>query len=401
MQLQLWENIKNKYYERKYEKQFEKREKSELKDKMKLDEINETITPLEYKETKDGKYLETNDTYIQCLKVGMLTGKYKDRQEYPTNLNPRIIDEILDIGTTKETCIELCQVIYPLPADGENEALQKARRSVEIASAVQEQKDKVLHKHDKINDYTVEGIDEIQRQIYNGTTRLFHYVLLVAVQGITKRDVDKTMNLIRTHLDSNRILHETPIRGMKKTYDTMQLTPYVWSKIFKKSVKVELCAKTSLLRNPNPFLADSGRFIGMNERTGNPIFVNKDDPSTICGHALELGMSGSGKSTDLLKDDIRAFLDGDAVVHIVPKKDKDTNHIRVCEALGGQLITMSDFPNMLQVFFDPEFMDTSKDGYLTAYQNHFTMLLESIGLLVGSGYSDQQKNSLFDALTKL
>lgn len=404
MQFQLFENMKNKYYERKFGKQFEERRKQAEADKKKLDEINEQITPIEYYETKDGLYLRTNDSYIQCLKVGMLTGKYKSRQEYPSNLNPRIIDEILEIGSTKETCIELCQIICPLPADGENEALEKARRSIELASAMQEEKDKVLHKHDKQNDYAAEDIDKIQRGIYDGTTRLFHHVLLVAVQGLTKKDVDRTMKSIKTFLDSNRILHETPKRGMKKTYDSMMLNPYVWDKVFKKSSPVEFCAKTSLLRNPNPMLADSGRFIGMNEKTGNPIFINKNDPTTICGHALELGMSGSGKSTDLLKDDIRAYLDGDNVVHVVPKKDSMTNHLRVCEALGGQLIKFGDpkaTPNMLQVFFDPLTMDTSQDGYQAAYLAHFTMLLESIGLLVGSGYSDQQKNWLYDALSKL
>lgn len=404
MQLQLWENMKNKYYERKYGKEFNERLKQEEKDKTRLDDINEQITPIEYTETKDGRYLKTNDTYIQCLKVGMLSGKFKDRQEYPSNLNPRIIDEILEIGTTKATCIEMCQVICPLPADGENEALEKARRSIELASAMQEEKDKVLHKHEKTNDYAAEDIDKIQRGIYDGTTRLFHHVLLVAVQGLTKKDVDKTINSIITFLDSNRILNELPIRGMKKTYDSMMLNPYVWQKVFKKSSPVEFCAKTSLLRNPEPFLANSGRFIGMNEKTGNPIFINQNDPTTICGHALEIGMSGSGKSTDLLKDDIRAYLDGDNVVHVVPKKDGITNHLRVCEALNGQLIKFGDFnatPNMLQVFFDPSTMDTSQDGYQAAYLAHFTMLLESIGLLVGSGYTEPQKNWLYDALSVL
>lgn len=404
MQIQLLESLKNKYYERQYGKQFEERKKQEEADKKKIDDINEQITPIVYYETKDGRYLKTNDTYIQCLKVGMLTGKFKNRQEYPSNLNPRIIDEILEIGTTKETCIELCQILCPLPADNENEALETARRSIETASAMQEEKDKTLHKHDKVNDYVAEDIDKIQRKLYDGTTRLFYHVLLVAVQGLTTKDVDKTMNSIKTFLDSNRILHETPIRGMKKTYDSMMLNPYVWGKVFKKSSPVEFCAKTSLLRNPNPMLADSGRFIGMNEKTGNPIFVNKDDPTTICGHALELGMSGSGKSTDLLKDDIRAYLDGDNVAHIVSKKDGITNHLRVCEALNGQLIKFGDptaTPNMLQVFFDPSTMDTSQDGYQAAYLAHFTMLLESIGLLVGSGYSDQQKNWLYDAISKL
>lgn len=397
------EKTRNLYYENKYKRGFDKRKKEQAKIDNKIDEINDSIIPISFRPTKDGKYIETNGAFIQCLKVGTFTGKYKNRQDYPSNLDPRIIDEILNIGTTKETSISLCQVLYPLPPDGENESLEKARRSVDLASALQEQKDKQLGQHDKANDFVSEDIDKIQREIYNGTTRLFHHVLLVAVQGLTIKDVNKTMNLIRLHLDSKRILHETPEKGQVETYRTMQLTPYVWGKLFKTSRKSDFCAKTSLLRNPNPLLADSGRFIGMNERTGNPIFFGNDE-NAVCGHALIIGKSGSGKSTDLLKDNIRALLEGENVVHLVPKKDGLTDHLRVCQAMNGQLIKVghggTNF-NMLQVFFDPSTMDTSQDGYQEAYLAHFTNLLESIGLLVGSGYSDQQKNWLYDALSKL
>jgi hypothetical protein len=124
----------------------------------------------------------------------------------------------------------------------------------------------------------------------------------------------------------------------------------------------------------------------------------------ICGHALEIGMSGSGKSTDLLKDDIRAYLDGDNVIHFVPKKDGMTDHLRVCSIFSGQIIKVGDpakTPNLLQIFFDPSTMDDSKDGYQSAYTSHFTNLLTSMGLLVGGGYSDPQKNWLYQSLTKL
>lgn len=39
-------------------------------------------------------------------------------------------------------------------------------------------------------------------------------------------------------------------------------------------------------------------------------------------------------------------------------------------------------PNLFQVFFDPSTMDDSDEGYQDAYLAHFTMLLESIGLLI-------------------
>lgn len=400
----LRQSMVNKVYKIRYVNEFAKKQKRDEEVEKKLAEINDSILPLSFKPTPDGMYLESNGTFIQCLVIGRLTPKYKDRQDYPNTLDPRLVSDILNIGTTKETSISMTHIIYPLAPEQENGALEKARRSIAISSAMQEGEDKVLHAHDRTNDFAAEDLDEYHRAVYNGDTKLYHYVLLVAIQGVSKASVEKTMNLIETLLDSKRVLHERPIKGMKETYDSMMPTPRVWSKLFKRSVKAELCATTSLLINPNPLLADSGRFLGMNEKTGNPIFFNFKDPSSICGHALEIGMSGSGKTTDLLKDDIRAYLDGDNVIHIVPKKDGLTNHLRVCEAFNGQLIKVghggTNF-NILQVFFDPSVMDTSVDGYNAAFLSHYTHLLECIGLLVGSGYTDQQKNWLNQALTAL
>ena len=158
--------------------------------------------------------------------------------------------------------------------EDENKDLEIARRNIAMSSAMQEQRDRVLGMHDRTNDFAAEALDTYHRQVFGGTTRLFRHVLLIAVQGVTTQEVDSTMNLVKTYLDSKRVLHETPVKAMEETYKTMTPTPYIWQKLFKKSVNVQLCARTSLLRNPNPILADSGRFLGINEKTGNPIFFN-------------------------------------------------------------------------------------------------------------------------------
>ena len=44
----------------------------------------------------------------------------------------------------------------------------------------------------RLNDFVGEGIDEYHRKVYNGQTRLYKFSLLVAVQGLTKKDVDHT-----------------------------------------------------------------------------------------------------------------------------------------------------------------------------------------------------------------
>jgi type IV secretory pathway VirB4 component len=309
--------------------------------------------------------------------IGRISPKYGDRQDYPTELDQRFMDEIFEIGTKKETSISLCQIVYPLDPANENEALETARRNIKIANVIQENDDKFLHQHDVINDLAAEGIYEYQKQLYHGKTKLFHHVLLVAVQGITKKEVKRTIRQIETVCDSKIIKKEIPQHGMVETFLSMQPTPYVWGNLFKKSVTAELCAKTSLLRSPDPVLAMKGRMLGMNSRTGNPIHFDFEDPNITNANALEIGVSGSGKSVDLLKDNIRAYLDGDNVLHVVPKKDGITDHLRVCKALNGQLWKIGfngQNLNLFQVFFDESTMDNSEDGYQTAYLAHFTML---------------------------
>lgn len=379
-----------------------RREMMIKKDKMLRDTIDAAL-PISFKPSKDGEWIETNGTFIKCMIIGRISPKYGNKQDYPTELDQAFMDEIFEIATKKETCIEMCQIVYPLDPLKENEALETAKKNLKIANAIQEDKDKLTHSHDTNNDFAAEGIHQYQKDLYHGKTRLFHHVLLVAVQGVTKADVNNTLYDIETVCDRKVIQHEIPVKGMAETYKSMQPTPYVWSNLFKKSVNAELCAKTSLLRTIEPVIATKGRMIGMNYRTGNPIFYDFDDPHTTNSNVLEIGVSGCGKTTDLLKDNIRAFFAGDHVIHIVPKKDGITDHLRVCKVLNGMLWKIGfkgKNPNMFQVFFDQS-MDTSEDGYQDAYLAHFTMLLEAIGLLIGSGYTDQQKNWLTEALSQL
>jgi len=396
--------LTNQIYKRRQDKKFKTVEEEKRKNNKLLKDTIDAALPIAFKPSKDGLWLETNGTYIQCMVIGRISPKYGDRQDFPTNLDQRFMDEIFDIATKKETSIEMCQIIYPLNPADENSALEVARRNIKISNVIQEGKDKFLHSHDAINDFAAEGIYEYQKQLYNGTTRLFHHVLLVAVQGLTKKEVKKTIHSIEIVCDSKIIQHELPRRGMAETFRSMQPTPYIWENLFKKSVTSALCAKTSLLRSPEPVLSTKGRMLGMNTRTGNPVYYDFDDPNTTNSNALIIAPSGSGKSVELLKDDIRAFLDGDNVIHIVPKKDGKTDHLRVCTALNGMLWKVGHGgknPNLFQVFFDESVMDDSQEGYHAAYLAHFTMLLESIGLLIGSGYTDQQKNWLTQALSEL
>ena len=301
---------------------------------------------------------------------------------------------------------EVAQILFPLPPDDENKELEGVRRSNAVASVMQEEEDKgIVKMHNRINDFVTEGIDDYHRKVYDGESRLYKFAFIIAVQGVSIRDVDKTMNIIKSKLDSKRILHETPRYGMVDVFKSMMPTPFVVERILD-TILGDTAAKMCPLRNLNPRLANSGRFIGMNDKTKNSIFIKFDggNEDVVSGHSLVIGKSGSGKSTELLKDDIRAVADGYDALHIVPKDDDTTNHVRACKAMDGQLIKIghggTNF-NMLQVFFDPSRMEDSKDSYQKAYSEHVFTMTTCLGLLVGDGFSDAQKNWLYSSLATL
>jgi len=381
-----------------------------------MDEIDRrlvlALSPTVFKPKLRGKYLYVDGCYIQIISVGDPSPINPNRQGIPPRKDLRLIDDMLDIPTGENACIGITQTAIPLPAQDEMEALESARRENLMAAVMQESDEEGVFKnvHDKIIDYIGEGINEYNRAVFEGRMRMFEFSLLVAVKGKTTKDVDDLMSLITAMLDGKRAIHEIIEYGQVDAYYMMMPTPFVKERLLS-TTNGEMVARTSPLRNKNPKLAKSGHWLGLNEDTNNPLFLNFRDGSLISGHAIVVGKSGSGKSTELLKDNKRVLEMGDEAFHMVPKADEDTNHINVCRALAGQLIKIGhkladaqdhdSNPNMFQVFFDPERMDNSLGSYQLAYSKHITLLPDVIGLLIGNGFSDPQKNWVYNSLVEL
>jgi hypothetical protein len=371
-----------------------------------------SLSPTVFKPKWGGRYLFADGCYMQILSVGDPSPINPNRQGIPPRKDLRLIDDLLDIPTGENACIGITQTAIPLPAKDETEALEAARRENILAAAMQEAENEGVFKnvHDKIIDYLAEGISEYNRAVFEGRMRMFEFSLLIAVKGKTTKDVDDLMSLIITLLDGKRVIHEIIEYGMVDAYYMMMPTPFIKERLLS-TTNGEMVARTSPLRNKNPRLARSGRWLGINEDTNNPLFLNFHDGSLISGHAIVVGKSGSGKSTNLLTDDKRAIEDGDEAFHIVPKADEDTNHIRVCKELSGQLIKIGhkladaqdadSNPNIFQVAFDPERMDNSISAYQLAYSKHISLLPDVIGLLIGSGFTDPQKNWIYNSLVEI
>lgn len=365
----------------------------------------DALCPVTFKPTRDGLYLEQDGTFIQCLTIGDPSPVNPDRQPIPEGAATKLIEDILSIPIHDDTCIALTHTCIRLPAKDENGSIETARRENMVDSVVQEQKSHGLVKtHNKINDYIQTDIDRHQYKVYKGEISTFEFSLIVAVQGTTKEAVNATMNLIITMLDGKRVINEIPVNGMMDVFQTMMPTPYIAQRLLSE-VEGDKVVATCPLWNPNSnTFANFGRFMGTDTSTNVPIFLNFHDNSLVSGHGLVIGKSGAGKSSILLVDDIRAVADGDLALHIVPKTDGKTDHIAVCKAMKGRLIKIGQLGNnfnMMQIFYDKTKMRGDIEAYQKAYGDHVAALVDSIGLLVGSGFSDPQKNQLYNSLVAL
>lgn len=366
-----------------------------------------SLSPSVFKPKWGGRYLYADDCYIQVLSIGDPSPENPGRQGVPYREDLRLMDDILDIPVGENSCIMVTETAVPLPPKDGLDSVEEARRK-NLLNKIAQDSDEAndgMKVHDKILDYIGEGIEAYNRALYEGRTRLFEWSLLAAVKGKTIKDVDDTIYQLKTLLDSKNIIYEIITHGQVDAYLSMMPTPYIKERLLSTTTG-DIVALTCPFRGKNAKLASSGRFLGIDEKTNNPLFINFHDGSMVSGHAIVVGKSGSGKSTELLKDDKRALEEGDEAFHIVPKADKDTNHKRVCIEMGGQLIDIGlgegkkNF-NFFQVFFDKTRMDNSIAAYQTAYARHVTILTDAIGLLIGKSFSDPQRNWVYNSIDEL
>ncbi|MEN6291038.1 MAG: hypothetical protein ABFD07_03335, partial [Methanobacterium sp.] len=227
-----------------------------------------SLSPTVFKPKWGGRYLFAEGCFIQVMSIGDPSPVNPGRQGIPYRKDLKLIDDILDIPVGENSCIMITQTAIPLPAKDENDTLEYARRETMLAVTSQESEaidEGVRPVHDKILDYVNEGINAYNRAVYEGRTRLFEFSLLVAVKGKTPNDVDDTMTMIKSLMDGKRVITEIIEHGQVDAYLSMMPTPYIKPRLLS-TTSGDIVALTSPLRNKNPKLAESGRWIGINER---------------------------------------------------------------------------------------------------------------------------------------
>lgn len=355
------------------------------------------LSPSRFKPKWNGKYLVANDgTFLQIISVGDPSPENPNRQGISTNTQLRLIDDVQRLDLGGNACLSVTQTSMALPSVDEMRALEEARRENMLAIAMQENADgNDFGVHDQINDFISKTIAEYNQAVYDGTLRMFKFSLLIAVRGKTTKDVDDAMALITQTIESKSATWELLKDGQVDAYQMMQLTPYIKQRLLCDNPGTIIANTCPARRTTQPF-PDTGRWMWVDEK-GEPVFI--DHQNRICGHDLIVGGSGRGKSVEQLKNCKRVVEEGKKAIHLLPKPDKKTNAIRLCEHLKGSHVVFSpeDCPNIFMPFHSKT-MDTSYSAYQTSFNKLAMRAAIEIGLLIGPTFTNPQKNHAYNTI---
>jgi hypothetical protein len=205
------------------------------------------------------------------------------------------------------------------------------------------------------------------------------------------------MSLVIATINAKGATFEILKDGQADAYYMMQITPFLKERLLSDNPG-NIVANTCPARRTTQPLPDHGRWMWVDEK-GEPVFIDQSD--RIRGHNITVGGTGTGKSVDQLKDDKRAVEDGKKAIHMLPKADKKSNAIRLCQHLHGKHLVFSpeDCPNIFMPYFSKS-MDRSYSAYQTAFNKFSMRSAEEVGLLIGPSFTKPQKNWAYNSVIK-
>jgi hypothetical protein len=353
-----------------------------------------SLSPSRFKPRWGGRYLYADGSYIQIVSVGNPSPVTPNRQGIPATPKLRLMDAIQQIDEElTNACLSITQTIIPLPPIEETQALEKARINNLLAMAIQESKEgNIFQIHDQIHDVVTETIRQYYKELYDGTLRMFKHSILVAVRGNSTTEVDNAMSLVTATFDKKGVSYEILQDGQVDAYHMMQATPYILERLLDNTTGYVVAYNCPVKSIKSP-LPDFGTLVWENAMNGDLVFL--DYTGGICGHNMIVGGSGRGKSTDQNKTDMRLLYEGWDIVHLLPKTDKRTNAVRICEELHGTHVDFADnCPNVWMPFYDNRRMDTSYSARQTVFNKTLSRGVETTGIIIGDSFTNQQRNWL-------
>jgi hypothetical protein len=340
----------------------------------------------------------------RCIIVGV--PPTSDIAGYPSDLNQRVIDELLNISTEGH-CIALSYLIKPIPNVEAMKMLDEALFHNRVSQ--DSYRDKTPGQHDKTKQPPLKKVFEEgeftqnYKELFENKQKMFHTAFIVILWGKNREALREAESHVTIILESNRIYYEIPDFRHLDTLIAAQPYPqwvdYSWIELFSYHTAALLPT-----RNPNSRIDETGLYFGDDIKTGKNIQI--DLKSLAAQHLMFVGPTGSGKTFTLLMLLMRAYdMLGKRIIYTTPKADVTTNYRAVAEYYGDQASIIDIGPrghniNPLQIMFDDNIMvDTM--SYQRAFDEHMEILDQFFGVLFEGTKTPNMTNYLNESLMEV
>ncbi len=322
-----------------------------------------------------------NELYARCIVAGI--PPTSDLSGYPSELNPRVIDELMGLSNDGYK-IAYSFAVLPIANVESMKMLDKAMYSNKVSQASYlDKKGNDPHKQAPLKkDLEHEDFTVNYTEIFKGKQKMFHTAFIIMFFGASEDDLREAESHIKVILESNMIYHEAPDYRQLDTFISAQ--PFPFSKDF---TYCELFSyHTSALlgtRNTNSRTDEVGLLIGEDAKTGKDIMININALSS--GHMLIVGPTGSGKTFTSMFLLMRAMtMLRKRIIYLTPKADAGTNYRATCQHFHGSVIDIGrgegySSINPMQILMDKNY----KGDYINVFDDHFRLLQQFFTVLFG------------------
>ncbi len=334
------------------------------------------------------RYIKINDTLLcRCIVAGI--PPTSDLSGYPSELNPRVIDELMGLSNDGYK-IAYSFAVLPIANVEAMKMLDKAMYSNKVSQASYIDKKgndphkqpplkKVLEHSDFTTNYT---------EIFKGHQKMFHTAFIIMFYGASEDDLREAESHIKVILESNMIYHEAPDYRQLDTFISAQPFPFSKDYTFCELFSYHTSALLGT-RNTNSRTDEVGLIIGVDAKTGKDIMININALSS--GHMLIVGPTGSGKTFTSMFLLMRAMtMLRKRIIYLTPKADMGTNYRATCQHFGGSVIDIGrgegySSINPMQIMMDSNY----KGDYINVFDDHFRLLQQFFTVLFGELTSNQ------------
>ncbi len=357
-----------------------------------FDSLPRIIGPATIEETPT--YIRINgELTARCIVAGI--PPTSDLSGYPADMNPRVIDELMNLSSSGYQ-IAYSFAVIPISNVESMKMLDRAIYANKVSQeSFRDKKGLDRNKQPPLKKvFEEEDFVQNYREIFKGKQKMLHTAFIIIFFGRTDTELRAAESHVKVILESNRIYYEIPDYRQLDTFISAQPYPfsqdYTWCELFSYHTSALLGT-----RNTNSRTDETGLLFGQDMKTGKDVMI--DLQTLAASHMMLVGMTGAGKTFTSMVLLMRVLtMLRKRVIYVTPKSDKGTDYRAVCEYFGGAVIDIGNGEsniNPLQIMYD----ENSHGDHVRVFDDHFELLTQFFQVLF-EGLSINMTNYISESL---